>query len=63
VSGFTNAFNSVDTGATRFAVYPGGGVEAFLGPIGLRLDVGDEIYFLNGAQNNLRVTFGPHFKF
>jgi hypothetical protein len=25
--------------------------------------VGDEIYFLNGAQNNLRVTFGPHFKF
>ena len=62
-SGFTNAFNSIDTGATRFAVYPGGGVEAFLGPIGLRLDVGDEIYFLNGARNNLRITFGPHFKF
>jgi hypothetical protein len=63
VNGFTNAFNSVDTGATKFAVYPGGGIEGFWGPFGLRLDVGDEIYFVNGAQNNLRVTFGPHFKF
>jgi hypothetical protein len=61
--GFQNSFTSIDSGATRFAVYPGGGVEGFWGPFGLRLDVGDEIYFLNGAQNNLRVTFGPHFKF
>jgi hypothetical protein len=29
----------------------------------LRFDVGDQIYFLNGAQNNLRMTFGPHFRF
>jgi hypothetical protein len=63
VNGFTNAFNSIDSGATKFAVYPGGGIEGFWGPFGLRLDVGDEIYFVNGAQNNLRVTFGPHFKF
>ena len=63
VNGFSNAFNSIDSGATKFAVYPGGGIEGFWGPFGLRLDVGDEIYFLNGAQNNLRVTFGPHFKF
>ncbi len=43
--------------------YPGGGVEAFIGPVGLRLDVGDEIYFDNGANNNLKVTFGPHIRF
>jgi hypothetical protein len=43
--------------------YPGGGAEAFWGPIGLRLDVGDEMYFNNGAHNNLRVTFGPTIRF
>src|SRR6185312_5948310 len=40
-------------------LYPGGGLEAYLGPIGLRLDVGDEIIFVNGAQHNWKVTFGP----
>jgi hypothetical protein len=60
--GFQNSV-SLDTGSTRFAVYPGGGVEGFIGPVGLRVDVGDEIYFMGGAQNNLRVTFGPTFKF
>jgi hypothetical protein len=43
--------------------YPGGGVEAFLGPIGLRFDIGDEIYFASGAHNNLRITFGPSIRF
>lgn len=43
--------------------YPGGGVEAFLGPIGLRLDVGDEIYFTANPHHNLRVTFGPTIRF
>lgn len=43
--------------------YPGGGVEAFIGPIGLRLDIGDEIYFDNGANGNLKITFGPHIRF
>jgi hypothetical protein len=38
-------------------------VEAFWGPFGLRLDVGDEIYFDNGAQNNVKVEFGPHLRF
>jgi hypothetical protein len=41
------------TGTTTFAVYPGGGVEAFFGPIGLRAEVGDDIYFNNCAHNNL----------
>ena len=53
----------LDTGRTDFAIYPGGGVEAFAGPIGLRAEIGDDIYFDHGAHNNLRVTFGPQFRF
>lgn len=44
-------------------LYPGGGLEGHIGPIGLRADVGDEIYFNHGAHHNLRVTFGPVFRF
>ena len=62
-AGFNSAVNGITSGDTRFALYPGGGIEAFWGPIGLRADIGDEIYFDNGAQNNLRVTFGPHLRF
>ncbi len=63
VSGFTGTFNNVTTGNTDGVFYPGGGVEAFLGPIGLRVDVGDLMYFSNGAHNNLRITFGPQIRF
>jgi hypothetical protein len=61
-TGFTNSVG-LSTGATYFAVYPGGGFEAFAGPIGIRAEAGDDIFFNNGAQNNLRVTFGPQFRF
>ena len=61
--GFQGSLGSVTTGDTRAAIYPGLGVEGFVGPVGLRLDVGDEIYFDNGARHNLKVTFGPHFRF
>lgn len=60
---FSNAIGGIGGGGTHLAVFPGGGIEAFLGPIGLRLDVGDEIYVANGAHNNLRVTFGPTIRF
>ena len=43
--------------------YPGAGAEAFFGPIGLRVDIGDEIYFNNGGLNNLRISFGPTIRF
>jgi hypothetical protein len=43
--------------------FPGGGIEFFLGPIGIRADAGDEIYFDRGAQNNLRITVGPTIRF
>jgi hypothetical protein len=51
------------TGEYKAALYPGGGVEGFWGWIGLRLDVGDEIFFDRGANHNLRVTLGPHIRF
>jgi hypothetical protein len=31
--------------------------------VGLRFELGDEIYFNNGAHNNLRITFGPILRF
>jgi hypothetical protein len=62
-TGFKSALGAVGNGDAKFAVYPGGGVEGFVGPVGLRLEVGDDIYFDNGARNNLRVTFGPTIRF
>ena len=62
-AGFTTSIGNITDGATKFALYPGGGIEGFWGPVGARLEVGDEIYFANGARNNLRVTLGPTFRF
>jgi hypothetical protein len=61
-TGFVNTVG-LTNGSTFFAVYPGGGIEAFAGPIGLRAEIGDDIYLNNGAHNNLRVSFGPQFRF
>lgn len=51
------------TSSLNAAVYPGGGVEAAVGPVGLRFELGDEIYFNKGGHNNFRVTFGPIIRF
>jgi hypothetical protein len=59
-------FSSVDTLRRKNVngvLYPGGGLEGHLGPIGVRLDVGDEIYFNHGTNHNLRVAFGPYIRF
>jgi hypothetical protein len=61
-AGFVNTVG-LTNGATYFALYPGAGVEAFAGPIGLRAEIGDDIFFNGGAHNNLRVTFGPQLRF
>lgn len=61
-AGFVNQVG-LTNGATYFALYPAGGIEAFAGAIGVRAEVGDDIFFKNGAHNNLRVTFGPQFRF
>jgi opacity protein-like surface antigen len=62
-SSFASSFNEFGNNSTHFAAYPGGGVELFAGPLGLRLEAGDEIWVDNGAHNNLRVTFGPTLRF
>jgi hypothetical protein len=61
--GFVGSLGKVTSGGTCKTIYPGGGVEAFLGRVGLRLDVGEEIYFDGGHRNSLKVTFGPHIRF
>jgi hypothetical protein len=60
--GFTSSVG-LDNGRTDFALYPSGGFEAFAGPIGIRAEVGDDVFFRNGAHNNLRATLGPQFRF
>lgn len=62
-NGFQSSLGAVGNGNAKFAVYPGGGIEGFAGPIGVRLEVGDDIYFDNGARNDFRATFGPVFRF
>ncbi|MGH9497925.1 MAG: hypothetical protein ACRD3L_02175 [Terriglobales bacterium] len=62
-AGFTSSLGAVTNGDTRFALYPGGGIEGFWGPFGMRLEAGDEIYFDNGGRNNLKVTLGPTLRF
>jgi len=62
-STLSNSVSNIGGPGTHVAVYPGGGIEGFIGPIGLRLEAGDEIFVANGAHNNLRVTFGPHIRF
>lgn len=62
-STFSGAVTGVGGSGTHLAFFPGGGIEAFIGPIGLRADVGDEIYLNNGTHNNLRVTLGPTIRF
>jgi hypothetical protein len=62
-SGLVSSVIGLRTSNVNFALYPGGGVEASLGPLGLRLEFGDEIYVNRGAHNNLRITFGPILRF
>jgi len=60
---FTSSVENLRANNVSGALYPGGGLEATLGPVGLRLDVGDDIYFNSGAHHNLRVSFGPIIRF
>ena len=53
----------IRTSSLNVATYPGAGVEASLGRLGLRFELGDEVYFNSGAHNNLRIAFGPILRF
>lgn len=61
---FTNEVQNLRNQSFNAALLLGGGLEAKVaGPVGVRLDVGDEMYFNSGAQHGLRVTFGPMIRF
>ena len=60
---FTSTVLGLRTSSLNAAIYPGAGIEASLGPVGLRFELGDEIYFNHGGHNNLRITFGPILRF
>ncbi len=60
---FADSVAGVGGAGTHIALYPGGGIEAFAGSFGLRLEAGDEVFLNNGIYNNLRVTIGPTLRF
>ncbi len=60
---FTSSVSGLRQSDLIGSFYPGGGLEGHVGPIGLRFDIGDEMYFTNGTHHNLRVTFGPVIRF
>jgi len=61
-TGFANQVGTVPHGDTNGVLYPGGGVEFFAKWFGVRAEVGDEIYFDNGANHNLKFQVGPTFR-
>lgn len=63
VGTFTSSVANLRTQDVMGTFYPGGGLEGHAGPVGLRLDVGDEMYFNHGTHHNLRVAFGPYIRF
>jgi hypothetical protein len=62
-SGIVSSVLGLRTSNLNFALYPAGGIAASLGPVGLRLEAGDEMYFNSGTHHNLRITFGPIVRF
>lgn len=62
-AGFVSTVDNLRANNVSGTLYPGGGLEGHLGPVGLRLEAGDEIYFAGGAHHNVRVAFGPFLRF
>lgn len=62
-SGFTSSVDNLRSNNVSGALYPAVGVEGHLGPVGLRLEAGDEMYFAGKTHHNPRVAFGPFFRF
>lgn len=61
--GFTSSVQNLRSNNVSAVLYPALGVEGHLGPLGLRLEAGDEMYFAGTAHHNVRVAFGPFFRF
>jgi len=62
-AGFVSSVDNLRANNVSGTLYPGAGLEGHIGPVGLRLEAGDEIYFAGGAHHNPRVAFGPFIRF
>jgi hypothetical protein len=62
-SGFTSSVDNLRSNNVSAVLYPALGVEGHLGPVGLRLEAGDEMYFAGSTHHNPRVSFGPFLRF
>jgi len=62
-SGFASAVDNLRANNVSGVFYPGAGVEGHLGPVGLRLEAGDEIYWTGSPHHNPRVAVGPFIRF
>jgi hypothetical protein len=60
---FASSVDNLRANNVSGAIYPGAGLEGHIGPVGLRLEAGDEIYFAGSTHHNLRVAFGPFIRF
>ncbi len=60
---FTSSVDNLRLNNVSGTLYPAAGLEGHLGPVGLRLEAGDEIYFAGGTHHNARVAFGPYIRF
>lgn len=61
--GFTSSVQNLRSNNVSPVLYPALGAEGHLGPLGLRLEAGDEMYFAGATHHNVRVAFGPFFRF
>jgi hypothetical protein len=62
-AGFVSSVDNLRANNVSGTLYPGAGLEGRIGPVGLRLEAGDEIYFAGGSHHNPRVAFGPFIRF
>jgi hypothetical protein len=62
-NGVVSTALGIRTSRLNATLYPGVGAEATLGPVGLRLEYRDAIYFNDGEHNNPRITFDPILRF
>jgi hypothetical protein len=62
-SGFVSSVDNLRSNNVSAVLYPALGAEGHLGPIGLRLEAGDEMYFAGSTHHNPRAAFGPFLRF
>jgi hypothetical protein len=63
VATFIDSVDNLRSNNVSGTFYPAGGLEGHIGPVGLRLEAGDEMYFASGTHHNPRISFGPFIRF